>query len=402
MGTEVFEFDGAEGQRLAGRLETPRGPPRGHAVFAHCFSCSKSSRAAVYVSRALAAEGIGVLRFDFTGLEQSQGDFADSTFSGSVADVIAAAEALRRAGRPPRLLIGHSLGGAAVLAAAGRLKGIEQVVTLASPFEPREIEVLLGDAAAEIETRGEALVHLGGQSFLIRRQFLEDLRGHSQAARINALARPLLVMHASDDRVVPLASAMAIFAAAVQPKSFVSLGDMGHLLERREDAAYVAGVIAAWAARGLEAERARELLAGSAEGSALVKTPSVFGYAQTLARLEAAIAEHGLTVFARIDHAAAARDAGLALAPTLVMLVGSPRAGTPLMAQTADLAIELPLRLLVRSEGGDALAEIAFEDPVRAGVRRGAPGDAEPALAKMAALLRMLAETAAGSVRQPR
>ncbi len=253
MMSQPFDFIGARGQRLAGRLDVPPGDVHAWAVFAHCFTCTMNSLAAARIAQALAQRGIGVLRFDFTGLGQSEGDFADSTFSGDVADLACAVRALEAAGKAPGLLVGHSLGGAAVLAAAGTLEGISAVATLGAPFEVGHVANQFGPALAEIEAQGEAQVNLGGRPFHVRRQFLDDLAHQDQAARIHALHRPLLVMHAPRDAVVGVENAQAIFAHAVHPKSFVSLDDADHLLTRASDAEYAAEIIAAWASRYLVA-----------------------------------------------------------------------------------------------------------------------------------------------------
>jgi len=251
MRNELFEFEGEQGSRLIGKLDLPDGPPRSYALFAHCFTCTKESLAAVRIGRALAGQGIGVLRFDFTGLGQSGGDFADSTFSGSVKDVLAAARAMRNASIEPALLIGHSLGGAAVLAAAADLPNVKAIATIGAPFDVQHVTRLFGEDLQTLLDQGEAEVKLGGRAFKMRRSFIDDLGAHDQGQRIGGLRRALLVLHAPMDRTVDIDNAAQIFRAARHPKSFVSLDDADHLLTRSADSAYAAEVICAWAARYL-------------------------------------------------------------------------------------------------------------------------------------------------------
>ncbi|HEY2050407.1 MAG TPA: alpha/beta fold hydrolase [Caulobacteraceae bacterium] len=249
MRTEHFDFEGAEGQRLSGLLDLPEIQPRAHALFAHCFTCTKKSLAAARISHHLADRGFAVLRFDFTGLGESEGEFASSTFSGSVRDLVAAAAAMAAAGHAPQLLIGHSLGGAAVLAAAGHLPEVRAVSTIAAPFQVTHIEHLLRDGLDALRRDGEAVVDIGGRPFRIRRSFIDDLAEHDQARRIAELKRPLLIAHAPRDAIVGIDNASQIFLTAKHPKSFVSLDDADHLLTRAADAEYVAEVISAWASR---------------------------------------------------------------------------------------------------------------------------------------------------------
>jgi uncharacterized OsmC-like protein/pimeloyl-ACP methyl ester carboxylesterase len=252
MPTEPFDFTGADGQRLSGRLERPDGAARAWALFAHCFTCSKASVAATRISRALAALGVGVLRFDFTGLGESEGDFAASTFSGSVRDLHAARGALAAAGMAPALLIGHSLGGAAVLAAAGDMADVTAVATIAAPFDVQQVTDLFGaEGLKAVEAEGEAEVSLDGRPFKVRKAFVDDLRAQDQGERIGHLHRALMILHSPIDRTVDVENATRIFLAARHPKSFVSLDHADHLLTRPQDAAYAAGVIAAWASRYL-------------------------------------------------------------------------------------------------------------------------------------------------------
>jgi len=245
-GTSRFTFAGSGGDDLDGRLEIPEGELLGLAVFAHCFTCGKDILAATRISRALAGCGIGVLRFDFTGLGGSDGDFANTHFSSNVDDLVVAADALRTAYHAPRLLIGHSLGGAAVLAAAHRIPEVEGVVTIGAPADPAHLEHLLSGSLQEIESEGEATLTLAGRSFTIRRQFLTDIREQMQPERIADLKRDLLIMHSPVDAVVGIENAGQIFAAAKHPKSFLSLDRADHMLSRREDSQYVARIIAAW------------------------------------------------------------------------------------------------------------------------------------------------------------
>ena len=260
MTTKIFDFTGKGGQRLSGRLDVPDGPIRAFALFAHCFTCSKSSLASVRIARALATHGIGVLRFDFAGLGESGGDFADTTFSANVGDLVAAAEAMTSAGFGPTLLIGHSLGGAAALAAAGALPAVRAIATIGAPLEPGHVKHALGPALGTIEAGGEAEVTLDGRRFTFRKSFVEDLAGHDQAARIGGLARPLFILHSPQDEIVDVENASSIFAAAHHPKSFVALDGADHLLTRKEDAEQAAALISAWSGPivGAEPERAPE------------------------------------------------------------------------------------------------------------------------------------------------
>lgn len=252
MPTQSFDFTGAEGQQLSGALDLPDGAVGSYAMFAHCFTCTKQSLAAVRLGTALTTLGFGVLRFDFTGLGESEGDFAGSSFSGSIADLVAAADAMREAGRPPALLIGHSLGGAAVLAAAARIPEVRAVATIGAPFAVEHVTRLFSGGLDELREKGEADVQIGGRPFKLRRSFVDDLASHDQGERIRALGRPLLILHSPQDTIVGIDNATNIFQAARHPKSFISLAGADHLLTDRRDAEFAAAVIAAWSSRSLE------------------------------------------------------------------------------------------------------------------------------------------------------
>ena len=230
-------FPGSLGATLAARLDMPDGPPRATALFAHCFSCSKDLFAASSVSRALCDLGFAVLRFDFTGLGNSEGEFASTNFSSNVEDIVAAADWLRAEHRAPALLIGHSLGGAAILDAAHRVPEARAVATIAAPADPTHAGHLFEQVRELIEREGEALVNLGGRDFTVRRQFLEDLGRHDHLKeRIANLKKALIVFHGPRDNIVGIENAATIFQAARHPKSFVSLDDADHLLSRKADA----------------------------------------------------------------------------------------------------------------------------------------------------------------------
>lgn len=252
MPTERFQFESSEGHKLAAALDTPEGDIRAYALFAHCFTCGKDVLAAKRIAVALAAKGIAVLRFDFTGLGSSEGDFANSTFSSNVADLVRAADHLRETRKAPALLIGHSLGGAAILAAAARIPEATAVATIAAPSDPAHVTHLFKDHIEDIRSQGEVEVSLAGRPFRIKREFLDDIAEHELLAQVAKLHKALLVMHSPTDDTVGIENATKLFLAAKHPKSFVSLAGAAHLLDDKRDTTYAADVIAAWAERYIE------------------------------------------------------------------------------------------------------------------------------------------------------
>jgi len=251
MPTERFTFTGHDGHALAARLDRPDGPHLATALFAHCFTCSKDIPAARRIAGRLAAMGIAVLRFDFTGLGHSQGEFANTTFTSNVGDLGAAAAHLAGRGMAPDLLIGHSLGGAAVLRAAAGIPSAKAVATIGAPFDPDHVTHNFAGALDRIAAEGTAEVNLGGRTVTIGREFVADVAAETLAPAIAGLQRALLILHAPTDAVVGIENAANIFAAAKHPKSFVTLDTADHLVTDPADAEYAAGVIAAWAARYL-------------------------------------------------------------------------------------------------------------------------------------------------------
>ena len=262
--TTKTEFDGSQG-KLAAALELPSGSPRAYALFAHCFSCSKDIKAAREVARALRAEGFAVLRFDFTGLGASEGDFANTNFSSNVEDLVKAADFLRREFEAPSVIIGHSLGGAAAIVAAKEILEVKGVATIGAPAEAGHVVAQLGDKRDQIERDGEAEVSLAGRPFKIKKQFLDDLENQTVLSCAQDLKKPLLILHAPLDQTVGIENASKIFIAAKHPKSFVSLDDADHLLSNAADARYAASVIAAWAARYVGGVEAPKKVSGAGE-----------------------------------------------------------------------------------------------------------------------------------------
>jgi putative redox protein len=246
---ERITFPGSQGADLAARLDLPAGPPRAFALFAHCFTCGKDIHAASRIANALTDAGFGVLRFDFTGLGMSDGEFSNTNFTSNTDDLRAAADWLRRRHRAPQVLIGHSLGGAAVLAVAGDVPEVRAVATIGAPASPGHLTGLLTDSLGEIAATGTAEVELAGRRFTIRQQFVDDLRNHVITDRVATMKRALLVLHSPVDNVVGIDNAAEIFSAARHPKNFVSLDGADHLLTRFPDAAFAASMIGAFADR---------------------------------------------------------------------------------------------------------------------------------------------------------
>ncbi|PQA87256.1 bifunctional alpha/beta hydrolase/OsmC family protein [Hyphococcus luteus] len=246
--TKKTEFKSAGGETLAAALELPE-RPHAYALFAHCFSCTKDIKAAREIARALRAKGFAVMRFDFTGLGASEGEFANTNFSSNVDDLVAAADFLRETYEAPSILIGHSLGGAAAIVAASRIPEVKGVATIGAPADAGHVVKQISEHRDEIEEKGFATVDLAGRPFTIKKQFLVDLENQDVTAAAENLKKPLLIMHAPLDKTVGIENAAKIFAAAKHPKSFISLDDADHLLSKPEDARYAAGVLAAWAGR---------------------------------------------------------------------------------------------------------------------------------------------------------
>ena len=252
MRSERFTFPNAKGEQLAATLDLPLGKPTAYALFAHCFTCGKDNLAARRIAERLTINGVAVLRFDFTGLGGSEGEFADTHFSSNVDDLVAAADHLRKEHGQPSILIGHSLGGCAVLAASHRIADARAVVTIAAPFGPGHVIGLFKDNVDAIRKEGEAEVSLAGRPFTIKREFLDDVTERKLNECLATLHKALLVFHSPTDELVGIDNASHIFGAAKHPKSFVSLAGADHLLSKKSDAVYAANVIAAWAERYLD------------------------------------------------------------------------------------------------------------------------------------------------------
>lgn len=250
-----FDFTSRRGLTLTGRLELPPRPIRAYAIFAHCFTCSKNVKAATQVSSELADHGIAVLRFDFTGLGNSEGDFANSNFTSNVTDLVDAANALKEQYNAPMLLIGHSFGGAAALMAAGQIESVRAVATIGAPSEPAHVERLIGLSKTQSYEDGSATISLGGRELRIGADFVKDLRSNRVADRLPRLHKPILIFHSPTDSIVNIEQAKKLYEAAKHPKSFVSVNDADHMLSNPSDAKFVAATLAAWVDRYLPAPK---------------------------------------------------------------------------------------------------------------------------------------------------
>ncbi len=281
MTTCKISFTGHNGNTLHARLDRPDGPVRAAALFAHCFTCSKDIPAARRIAGRLAAQGIAVLRFDFTGLGHSEGEFANTNFTSNVEDLRLAAEYLQNNVGVPQLLIGHSLGGAAVIKAAPRIDGVRAVVTIGAPADPDHVSKHFAEQLAAIREQGEAEVDLAGRSFTIRRQFLEDITQAKLDDALKHMDAALLVLHSPHDTTVGIRNAAEIFQGAMHPKSFITLDDADHLITRAEDAEYAADVIGAWATRYLQLA-AETPPSGAPEGVTRVSEASAGGFRQDI------------------------------------------------------------------------------------------------------------------------
>ncbi len=270
------DFTGTGGQLLSGRIDEPGYPPRAWALFAHCFSCSKDIHAARRISDRLVSQGIAVMRFDFTGLGNSEGDFSNTNFSTNIQDLVAAANWLKETGRSPDILIGHSLGGAAVIAAAHNIKSAKAIATIGAPADADHVIRAFHADLEEIEETGQAVVSLAGRPFTIRKQFLDDVRGARVREAAAKLGVPLLIMHAPADQTVGIENASALFEAARHPKSFISLDQADHLLASKRDALFVADMIACWSERYVDTETAGEA-AAMQDASLLTVTETLHG-----------------------------------------------------------------------------------------------------------------------------
>lgn len=280
MASEKVVFQNSSGLDLSGVLEKPDGAVRGWAIFAHCFTCSKTGLAASRIARYLTEHGIGVLRFDFTGLGESDGDFAGTGFSTNVQDVKDAVGWMETQTRPVALIIGHSLGGAASVVAASQLSDVRAVVTIGAPSDAEHVIKQFGRHVPEIEAKGEKEVLLAGRPFTLRKSFLDDVRGSRVNEAAKSLKKPILVMHSPLDQTVSIENATGLFLAAKHPKSFVSLDKADHLLTKREDAQYVASVIAGWAGRYLQPTDKPQSLSSAKQDDVIVRETRTAGLFQ--------------------------------------------------------------------------------------------------------------------------
>jgi putative redox protein len=270
MPTEKFQFPGADGLMLAASLDLPEGEPTAYALLAHCFTCGKDVLAAKRIAEGLAKHGIATLRFDFTGIGASEGEFANTTFSSNIGDLVLAADHLRKIKRAPAILIGHSLGGAAILAAASMIPEAKCIATIAAPSDPAHVTHLFKDHIPAIREQGEFEVSLAGRPFRIKREFLDDIAEHKLTDTVAKLHKPLLIFHSPTDDYVGIDNATRIFIAAKHPKSFISLTGADHLLTQKRDAVYVADMISTWAMRYLDAPPAAEAAVNPPAGVVVV------------------------------------------------------------------------------------------------------------------------------------
>jgi len=244
------EFQNQQGETLSARLEMPIiGKAKAYAIFAHCFTCSKNLKAVRNISKALTQKDIGILRFDFTGLGESEGDFAATNFSTNIDDLVAGAEYLAENYEAPKILIGHSLGGAAIIHAAPRIPSTEALCTIGSPSDPPHVLKLLSEKIEDIQESGKATVNIGGRPFTIRKQFIDDIQNRSTREILRSIKKPILIFHSPQDEIVDISNAAELYNDAFHPKSFVSLDRADHLLSNGQDSLYVGGVIAGWAER---------------------------------------------------------------------------------------------------------------------------------------------------------
>jgi putative redox protein len=260
MKRQKVHFQNDSSKKLSAVIEFPIDKkPYTYAIFAHCFTCNKNLHAVVNITHALTSRGIAVFRFDFTGLGESEGDFSDTNFSSNVDDLVAAAKYLEKNYEAPSMLVGHSLGGAAVIYAANRLNHIKAIATIGAPSDPEHVSKLIKEGREEIEEKGEATVNIGGRPFKIKKQFLDDLRNKRPEEIIIDLKKPILILHSPFDKIVSIDNAAEIYQAAFHPKSFISLDDADHLLSKKKDSVYAGNVIATWMSRFVEIAEPKEL-----------------------------------------------------------------------------------------------------------------------------------------------
>lgn len=343
MRSERVTFENQNGEELSARLDLPvAGEPLACAIFAHCFTCTKNLKAVGRITSALAEKGIATLRFDFTGLGESEGDFADTNFKTDVSDLVSAAQHLEATRQVPEILIGHSLGGTAVLAAAQSLDSVTAVATIAAPSSPQHVRKLLDEDVDEIREKGEATVRLEGRPFTITSEFLDALEEFDLPDSLSTLRKPLLVAHSPIDSIVGIDNASEIFMAAKHPKSFVSLDNADHLLSREVDAAYIGRVIAAWAARYLDSDP-RDVL----QPDLSVKNPEFDTVVRTERRLRTDIMANGFPIVADEPESVGGTNLGptpydlltasLGACTSMTLRMYADRKEWPLEAVTVDL-----------------------------------------------------------------